>query len=249
MIIVKLRRIKMAKKFSKYELDPFDKIYSFDQIAESTGLDPTELYDLMKHLGINATYKGVTDNKGYFSEKAYKTIRKSVKDRINKDILNAINKEGYYAYFQIIDKLKEQGYKVKAEMLRRMVKQKQIKSKQFSEHPGSFRFVTKRDAEKLLQVIRKKMDTALTINNEKTFAPVKRITKTKLQQLEDKSEIISIDEMCRETGFISSVFKIAFGKAEINPAYFCIDTQTYYYNRISYEYILKRLLQQRKITM
>ncbi len=60
----------MAKKFSKYELDPFDKIYSFDQIAESTGLDPTELYDLMKHLGINATYKGVTDNKGYFSEKA-----------------------------------------------------------------------------------------------------------------------------------------------------------------------------------
>ncbi|MES5180939.1 hypothetical protein [Lactobacillus crispatus] len=92
----------------------------------------------MKHLGINATYKGVTDNKGYFSEKAYKTIRKSVKDRINKDILNAINKEGYYAYFQIIDKLKEQGYKVKAEMLRRMVKQKQIKSKQFSEHPGKF---------------------------------------------------------------------------------------------------------------
>lgn len=44
-------------------------------------------------------------------------------------------------------------------------------------------------------------------------------------------------------------FKIAFKKAEINPAYFCIDTQTYYYNRISYMYILKRLLQQRKVTM
>lgn len=239
----------MTKKLSKYELDPFDKIYSFDQIAESTGLDSTELYDLMKHLGINATYKGVTDNKGYFSEKAYRIIRKSVKDRINKDILNAINEQGYYAYFQIINKLKEQGYKVKDEMLRRVVKQKQIKSKQFPEYPGSFRFVTKRDAEKLLQVIRKKIDTAPTINNEKTFAPVKRITKTKLQQLEDKSEVISIDEMCKETGFISSVFKIAFGKAEINPAYFCIDTQTYYYNRISYRYILKRLLQQRKVTI
>lgn len=81
------------------------------------------------------------------------------------------------------------------------------------------------------------------------MALVKQITKTELQQLEDKSEIISIDEMCRETGFISGVFKIAFKKAKINPAYFCIDTQTYYYNRISYMYILKRLLQQRKVTM
>ncbi|EKB62351.1 hypothetical protein HYQ50_2222 [Lactobacillus crispatus] len=35
-------------------------------------------------------------------------------------------------------------------MLRRMVKQKQIKSKQFSEYSGNFRFVAKKEAEKLL---------------------------------------------------------------------------------------------------
>ena len=74
----------MAKKFSKYELDPFDKIYSFDQIAESTGLDPTELYDLMKHLGINATYKGVTDNIGYFLKKRIKQFGNQSKIELTK---------------------------------------------------------------------------------------------------------------------------------------------------------------------